>query len=275
MKTCLTLGPSSGSARVALPTLGALCIALLLMLGSAPVRAGALADLEIVDTSSGTVLPVYRHDGRLYVAGTPGARYAVRVANRSASRLLAVVAVDGVNVLSGETAAPAQSGYVFSAHERYDISGWRKSTTQTAAFYFTELPDSYAARTARGDQVGVIGIAVFREWTPPRPLAESESDAPGSARDEAGAQRAAPAAPKSPSALAERERLGTGHGERLHSVVTHTEFRRASMQPDEVIAIHYDRRDALIARGIVPLPTRGLLAEPVPFPGGFVPDPGA
>ena len=40
---------------------------------------------------------------------------------------------------------------------------------EVAAFYFTQLPDSYAARTDRPDNVGVIGVAVFREYQPPRP----------------------------------------------------------------------------------------------------------
>jgi len=30
-----------------------------------------------------------------------------------------------------------------------DISGWRKSMSEVAAFVFTSLPDSYAARTDR------------------------------------------------------------------------------------------------------------------------------
>ncbi len=201
----------------------------------------------------------------------------MRVASHAASRLLAVVAVDGINVLSGETAAPAQSGYVFSAREQYDITGWRKSTTQTAAFYFTELRDSYAARTARGDQAGVIGVAVFREWEPPRPVLEEKAEALGGARHDSADRAAPPAAPMSQARAAsgmraEQERLGTGHDERLTSVVTHTRFQRASNQPDEVIAIHYDRRQHLLARGIVPLPP---VAEPAPFPGAFVPDPAA
>ena len=36
-----------------------------------------------------------------------------------------------------------------------------------AAFYFTELENSYAARTGRPDNVGVIGVAVFRKKPEP------------------------------------------------------------------------------------------------------------
>ena len=96
-----------------------------------------------------------------------GSEYSVRIRNINGGRLLAVTSVDGVNVISGETASPAQSGYVLDPYACADIAGWRKNLARTAAFYFTELPDSYAARTGRPDNVGVIGVAVFRERIPP------------------------------------------------------------------------------------------------------------
>ena len=38
-----------------------------------------------------------------------------------------MTSVDGVNVVSGETASPSQSGYVLDPYESVEISGWRKS----------------------------------------------------------------------------------------------------------------------------------------------------
>ena len=67
-------------------------------------HAGALADLEVYDRTSGLTLPIYEHEGRLYVAGEPRHQYELRIRNSSAGRLLAVTSVDGVNVISGETA---------------------------------------------------------------------------------------------------------------------------------------------------------------------------
>ncbi len=125
------------------------------------------ADVEVVNRATGEVMPLYRHNGRTYVAGTPGEKYAVRVANRSGGRTLNVVSVDGVNAVTGETAAPGQSGYVLAPGQRFEVNGWRKSMSEVAAFYFTRLPDSYAARTDRPENVGVIGVAVFREWQRP------------------------------------------------------------------------------------------------------------
>ncbi len=49
----------------------------------------------------------------------------------------------------------------------YDIQGWRKSLERVAAFFFTEHQSSYAARTGRPDNVGVVGVAVFRKMAEP------------------------------------------------------------------------------------------------------------
>jgi hypothetical protein len=257
---------------------------------AAPSAAGHLLDVAVIDRTTGQRMPVHAHQGRLYVAGTPGERYVVRVANRTGARVLAVVSVDGINAVTGETASPDQDGYVLAPHQSFQIAGWRKSTSEVAAFYFTPLPDSYAARTDRPDHVGVIGVAVFREWTPPRPgvtpwprpLARRD----GTAREAESGLGDAAEAPAAPSASApaeqkpgedlrvpgRRERIGTGHGERERSEVVYTDFRRATRRPSETITIYYDTRANLVARGILPRPTP--VVAPNPFPGGrFVPDP--
>jgi len=160
-----------------------------------PALAARLVDVSIVNRSTGERLTPWRHEGRLYVAGTPGDRYAIEIRGRRGERVLAVLAVDGVNVLTGQTAATLQSGYVIDGWKSYAINGWRKSMEDVAQFVFTALPDSYAARTGRPNNVGVIGVAVYRERvTPPQPIAllpqapalgRAESRAP--ATDEAAA----------------------------------------------------------------------------------------
>jgi len=87
----------------------------------------AQASVEIIDRSEGRVLPIYWHQGRRYVVGKPGNEYAIRVRNGGSGRVLAVMSVDGVNVISGDTASPQQSGYVLTPYESADIAGWRKS----------------------------------------------------------------------------------------------------------------------------------------------------
>src|SRR6266536_4853579 len=128
---------------------------------------------------------------------------------RRARRVLAVMSVDGVNVITGDTASPQQSGYVLAPYESADIAGWRKSMARTAAFYFTALPDSYAARTGRPDNVGVVGVAVFRRKQPPVSIAPQLRP---SAPEAAAARR---------EAAQDESRLGTGHGRREASQVQH------------------------------------------------------
>lgn len=236
---------------------------LLLLLCSMVARAGSLAEVEVFDRTSGDSLPVYEHQGRLYVAGEPRHRYELRIRNRSGARVLAVASVDGVNVISGETAAPNQRGYVLDAYDSVAIEGWRKSLDEVATFYFTRLQDSYAARTGRPDNVGVIGIALFRERLACCVRLEERP--------------AAAAAPRSDDSSIVRERneskLGTGHGPRESSPAQYVGFRRASERPDETIVIYYDSHRNLVAQGVIPGGSRLAERRPEPFPQGFVPDP--
>ena len=279
------------------------CAAALAALSTLPAHAvGRLADIQLIDRDSGETLTVHRHRGEHWVAGRPGARYAVSVRNSTGARVLGVVSVDGVNVISGETAAWQQTGYVLAPWQQHAITGWRKSDAEVAAFHFTASDASYAERTGRPAHVGVIGVAVFREkpLPPPPPAvlpwpsspsdeaaphsrsdasasgaadntseAQAEGEAPRERAESLAARRLAPAAPLP------APRLGTGHGAREHAPVTHTTFERRRERPDEIIRIRYDSRETLIAMGIIP--TQAVPPRPNPFPGavqpGYAPDP--
>ncbi|HSW34636.1 MAG TPA: hypothetical protein VLH36_13580 [Steroidobacteraceae bacterium] len=238
--------------------------------------AASLARVDIYDRSDQQTLDVHRHRGRQYVVGQPGNEYAIRIRNTTGGRVLAVVSVDGVNVVTGETAAPDQAGYVIEPGGYVNIQGWRKDLERTAAFYFSDPGDAYASRTGRPDDLGVIGVALFREredhWRYSR---EQDAAAAPSPRQESSADRAksnrGAAAAESTAAL---PALGTGHGRREHSPVQRVEFERASTRPDQRIVLRYDRRENLMAMGVLPKPGYQW-REPNPFPGalGFVPDP--
>lgn len=190
-------------------------------------------------------------------------------------RLLAVTSVDGVNVITGKTADEQQSGYVLDPWDGVNIEGWRKSLDDVATFYFTRLSNSYAARTGRPENVGVIGVALFRERGPcchPYPFQDRDDSA--QSRSE---RSAAPAAAPADESLSRREqdKLGTGHGHRETSQAEYVDFQRASRTPAETIAIYYDSRKNLLARGVIRDSRRyAERDEPNPFPEGmFVPDP--
>ena len=235
-------------------------------------RAGALVDVSVVNRATGERITVYAHRGRVHVPGTPGAKYSLLITNRTGERVLAVTSVDGVNVITGETANPGQSGYVLDPWGSVEVSGWRKSMSEVAAFVFTSLPDSYAARTDRPGNVGVIGVAVFREYRPPRRPLDLHQQPEQLSGPRAQANESDAARSPAPSAMLKREdKLGTGHGERESSYASWTDFRRASDSPAELVSIWYDSRANLVARGIIP---GRPYAEPTPFPGfRFAPDP--
>src|SRR5574341_278510 len=241
-------------------------VALVTMSAAATALAhGGLANLSVYDRNEGRWLQVYRHEGRAYVVGKPGHEYQIRVVNRLGEDLLAVVSVDGVNVITGQTAHPSQSGYVISPRGVVEMNGWRKNLSQTAAFYFTSLPDSYAARTGRPDDVGVIGVALFRRKQEP-PIQQYGQIAPSApARAESRADTA--------GARAAEDRLGTGHGRYETSYARQVTFERATSSPAEVITLYYDSHANLVARGIIRDPVQiAPTPAPRPFPG-FVPDP--
>ena len=89
--------------------------------------AATAVQLEILDRKTGEVLPVHWHDGERYVAGEPGREYEIRLRNQGDGRMLAVTSVDGINVITGKTAATLGSGYVLDPGCLVDIDGWRKS----------------------------------------------------------------------------------------------------------------------------------------------------
>ena len=280
--TFLLLGMTFGSANGTTLTL--------------PHLRSGLIQVDVYDRVGGAALPVYQRDGRHYIVGTPGHEYAVRIRNCTGARVLVVTSVDGVNVISGETASPSQSGYVLDPWASVEIKGWRKNLQRTAAFFFTEHQNSYAARTGRPDHVGVIGVAVFREKVLPAPphdlysrrgqIAKEHESAAPPASEPAASAPSAPAASES-DVRHERRRdaaadaanilgkLGTGHGRNESSRATVVRFERASEVPAETVALQYDRRERLVALGVLPAGPHIARREPEPFPGAirFAPDP--
>lgn len=273
----------------------ALC-ALLISPALPTLAVGRLAEVSLIDRNTGNTLPVYLHRGEYWVAGQPNARYAISIRNLGNERLLAITSVDGINVISGANAGYHQTGYVFDSATRYEITGWRKSDSEIAAFEFAAAGDSYAAQTGRPAQVGVIGVALFKERVPEPVIQASPPISQLNSISSDSLERQEAAAPRAPTttapqrkeqnlaqnkraannAFAPTQELGTGHGQRETSVVSHTDFERAQAQPNEVIRIRYDSRESLIARGVIPDKKPRI---PKPFPQSesvsYVPDPPA
>ena len=245
-------------------------------------------ELEVL--VDGVPAPTFFQGGETYVMGQMGERYTLRIVNHTGRRIEAVASVDGRDVVDGRTADfRAKRGYLVPAFGQVDIDGWRLTRAQVAAFRFSSVADSYAARTGSAREVGVIGAAIFPERVVPRPrplelpytdprasapsperYRDGPADAEGSSarlEDHAAKSEAPPAPPASAaasggapeasdaaSAFAERSRrhgLGTEFGEAVGSSVREVAFVRASAStPTVVLGARYNDREGLVALGI-------------------------
>jgi hypothetical protein len=135
-----------------------------------PVADGRIT-VSITDVN-GTPLRAAHVDGRTIAIGSDGDRYAIRVDNRSPFRVEAVATVDGLDVVDGEDGDLRKRGYVLGPYDTLRIEGFRESEGTVRAFRFGAVSDSYAERRGKGRNVGVVGVAFFRErgtdwrWTP-------------------------------------------------------------------------------------------------------------
>ncbi len=234
----------------------------------------------------GDALPTVAHHGSTFVAGELGHRYEIVLTNQTGDRLEVVVSVDGRDVLTGRRADfRKQRGYVLEPFGTVRVDGFRRSLDHVAAFRFAGIEDSFASRSGAPQNVGAIGVAVFRERAQAqiaqRPRASSKKDAAPETKpardrrasaDPSAKPADAPAKSASRGHMAPREeKLGTEFGETRESRVRVVAFtRRDSARPDARVALQYDSAERLAARGIPIGPVAVVPTElevPNPWPG--------
>jgi len=111
------------------------------------------------------------HEGQVYVMAPTKGSYKISLYNHCNQRRLAVITVDGVNILSGKDGNFEGQGYIIGPWETIEIPGWKRDGKEGAAFVFRPEEASYANQTGRGTKnVGVIGVAVFDEYRRPPPV---------------------------------------------------------------------------------------------------------
>src|SRR2546423_15264504 len=88
---------------------------------------GAIANVTIVDRDSGVTLSTHFFHGEYWVAGTPGARYAIEIRNCIGGPFLAATSVDGGNGPSRGTARWGQAGDAVNPREHYHNTRGRKT----------------------------------------------------------------------------------------------------------------------------------------------------
>jgi hypothetical protein len=264
-----------------------------------------LIELTMLVETNGSLEPAreYHHQGTAYVEGIDGSRYALRVKNLTATRILVLASVDGLDVESGKDASYSGGGFVIEGNRSYDFEGYRLDRSAVATFRFGGVGASYAAQMGKPRNIGVIGVALFEEKVapppPPPPPPQIYSAPPGSFGPPGfgppgfsppppafGGPPPPPAAfgpppvPRSPAPMAARpgapapaaptpapaaQSLGTAFGERRESKTQTTTFERATKAPAAVLSLRYEHREALRALG-VPIDDLALRETANPFP---------
>ena len=123
-------------------------------------------NLEVIQ--NGRVLRTYNHNGQIFAEAPESGEYELRLTNTSPNRRMAVISVDGINVIDGKDAGVEGSGYVLNGWQTTSIKGFLRGSSECARFTFSASQGSYAAQTGRGTKnTGVIGVAVFDEKVKP------------------------------------------------------------------------------------------------------------
>ena len=141
-------------------------------------------------------------------------------------------------------------GLVFAAHGSLSVEGFRRSLDAVAAFRFSDVARSYSARRGTPQNVGIIGVAFYRERPPRRRARPYERDDAPAPRARSAPREDFESARKSKRRSDDVDRLGTEFGETRESRVHEVPFERASSAPYRVVTLRYDDAIGLRARGI-------------------------
>jgi hypothetical protein len=252
-------------------------IILAVMLYAASAWAGSVGDaLEVrIVTDDGRTLPTYpvkmKHAfKKVYAEAVKGDHYRIEVRNRLGRRVGLVIAVDGRNIITGEKSwlRNSERMYILEPYGSGKFAGWRTGQERINRFYFTDVPDSYAAAFGDESAMGVITVAAYpemRHYEPP-PIPMSQPFSPykrgyggmgenGSAASDRAVE--APAAPAAKSMKKEAARegqsldsAGTGYGREEYSHVETVAFE-AEKRAVETIHFKYEWRSTLCRLGVV------------------------
>ena len=121
-----------------------------------------------VQSDNGDLFPIFRDGSNYFLQGKDGQSYRLVYKNNSNKTLEIIASVDGLDVISGQSASRYSDGYVLYPHDSLVIEGFRKSNDAVASFVFSNPEDSYAANSDKGsiNNTGVIGTAIFELYDP-------------------------------------------------------------------------------------------------------------
>lgn len=117
---------------------------------------------------NGKPIKQYNKDGRTYIEARNGTEYSITVHNDGWHRKLAVITVDGLNVITGQPQGDEIGrGYIVKARSTIDIRGFRKDDNAVGAFKFCNKDKSYCNEQNLKGNNGVIGVRLYDEKARP------------------------------------------------------------------------------------------------------------
>jgi hypothetical protein len=234
---------------------------------------GSLVSVSVeVDGREAPLYAAPDGSGRYYLEALPHSSYALRLSNHTGERLAVVLAVDGLNAISGarDPAVPPGRGpagrmYVLGPWDTVTVQGWRTSLDEVRRFTFVDEKRSYAARSGQENgKMGWIELAVYRETRARAgvaPLIRDKSGAPSEGREEAQSDESAraDAAREAPPAVRSRPAEpaapgsypGTGWGSATHDPAVLVDFDPLP-HPAQRVTLRYEYASGLRALGIEP-----------------------
>jgi hypothetical protein len=116
---------------------------------------------------NGRACKEYTHKGMSFIEARSGTTYTIKIKNDNPYRVMAVLSVDGLDVVTGKPAEETNTGYIIDAYSSLDVKGYRISDDNSASFIFTSKGNSYVQQTkSNATNAGVIGLRTFKEKVP-------------------------------------------------------------------------------------------------------------
>ena len=236
-------------------------------------------------TVRGKIVRKINHGGNTYLPVTNGDVFKLKIQNDTNKRVLAVVSVDGRNVVNGQAAQHKGPGYVIERYSNVEIDGYRVRHRQgdgsddTTSFSkefrvgYNDTGQTYADKaTGSTKNNGVIGVVIVPEMyipTSPRHIYTKDTTVPISSRSMGIDHDESPEREVTTSGslhvnsgkrgITRSASVGTEMGNKQYSPIKKVEFNPDYSQKS-VITLYYDTVESLRARGILPN------VEPNPFP---------
>ena len=233
--------------------------------------------IEVVAEDGSTLLSVPHRDFneggthviKKFLEARKGQNYGIVVRNSGSERIGVVIAVDGRNIISGKQSnlSNSEEMYVIDGNGSARLDGWRTDSSTVHKFYFTNVAESYSARTFNDTSaMGVIAVAVYREKEKPRPIyraPKSAEHAPAGMEERASTRMS----------KARDESAGTGFGDARYAPVVHVAFEPMAVAVQKTL-YKYEWREVLCKKGLISCgPERGnrLWDETsyAPYPPGY------